>query len=159
MNPIIQTHFTADPTVLVYGDTAWLYTGHDEPPDGVDDYVMKDWLCFSSRDLQSWQEHPLRLKATDFKWASGDAYASRVIERNNKFYWYVAVSHASIPGKAIGVAISDHPAGPFTDAIGRALISGDMVPSTGNEKANLDPTVITDTTARHILCGAIKTVL
>ena len=144
MNPIIKNHFTADPTVLTYADKVWLYTGHDEPPEGVDDYVMKDWLCFSSPDLLNWQEHPFRLKATDFKWASGDAYASKVIERNNKFYWYVAVSHASIAGKAIGVAVSDHPAGPFTDAIGRALISGDMIPSTGNDKANLDPTVIID---------------
>ena len=30
---------------------------------------------------------------------------ARVIERNGKFYWYVTVEHATIPGKSIGVAV------------------------------------------------------
>ena len=29
-NPIIQTHFTADPAPMVYKDTLYLYTSHDE---------------------------------------------------------------------------------------------------------------------------------
>jgi hypothetical protein len=143
MNPIIQNQFTADPTVLVKDNVVWLYTGHDEPPDGEDEYVMKNWLCFSSSDLIRWKAHLSPLKATDFKWASGDAFASKVIEREGIFYWYAAVSHRSIPGKAIGVAISEHPEGPFHDLKGEPLISGDMVPPTGNHMVNLDPTVMT----------------
>lgn len=143
-NPIITHKFTADPTVIAYNDTVYLYTGHDEPPATVDDYVMKDWLCFSSADMINWQEHPSPLKATDFSWAKGDAYASKVIEHNGRFYWYVAVTHASIPGKAIGVAVADHPTGPFTDARGTALIDTTHIPPTDNEKANLDPSVIID---------------
>lgn len=143
-NPVITHKFTADPTVIVHNDTVYLYTGHDEPPPAVDDYVMKDWLCFSSADMINWQEHPSPLKATDFSWAKGDAYASKVIERNGRFYWYVAVTHASIPGKAIGVATASHPTGPFTDAIGAALIDTTHIPPTDNEKANLDPSVLID---------------
>lgn len=143
-NPIIRYKFTADPTVLVSEDTLYLYTGHDTPPAGVDEYVMNDWLCFSSKDMVNWQEHPSPLKATDFSWAKGDAYASKVIEKDNKFYWYTAVSHVGIEGTAIGVAIADHPTGPFKDAKGSALISHDMLPATDNLKANLDPTVIID---------------
>jgi hypothetical protein len=122
----------------------YLYTGHDEPPDGVEDYVMKDWLCFSSTDLVNWKEHASPLRATDFAWAKGDAYASQVIERNGKFYWYVAVSHGSIPGKAIGVAMADKPEGPFTDAIGKALITNETIGMPGENKINLDPTVLID---------------
>ena len=143
-NPIIRHKYTADPTVLVNKDTLYLYTGHDEPPHGVDDYVMKEWLCFSSPNLTDWTEHPSPLKATDFRWAKGDAFASKVIEHHGKFYWFVAVSHAEKFGKAIGLAVADSPAGPFRDAIGQALITHDMLPPTDNEKANLDPSVLID---------------
>ena len=143
-NPIIRHKFTADPTVLVFEDTVYLYTGHDTPADGKEDYVMNNWLCFSSKDLVNWHEHPCPLKATDFSWAKGNAFASKVIEKDNKFYWYAAVSHASIEGMAIGVAVADHPTGPFKDAKGIALISQDMIPPTANKKANLDPTVLID---------------
>ncbi len=143
-NPIIRHKFTADPSVLVYQDTLFLYTGHDIPAEGVEDYVMDNWLCFSSIDLINWKEHPSPLKATDFSWAKGNAYASSVIERNNKYYWYAAVSHATIEGMAIGVAVATYPSGPFRDAKGSALISRKMIPPTTNQKANLDPTVIID---------------
>src|SRR2546423_401699 len=103
-NPIIKHKFTADPTALVYNGTVYIYTGHDEAPVGVEDYIMNDWLCFSSQDMVNWQEHPHLLQATDFKWAKGDAYASKIIYHDHTFFWYVAVSHAASPGKAIGVA-------------------------------------------------------
>lgn len=143
-NPIITHKFTADPTVLVFRDSVYLYTGHDEAPPGTEQYAMNDWLCFSSDDLLHWTEYPSLLKATDFIWSNGNAYASKVIEHQGKFYWYVAVNHATIPGSAIGVAISDSPTGPFTDARGSALVTLDMLPSYRDKKANLDPSVIVD---------------
>lgn len=143
-NPIIRHKFTTDPTVLVNNDTVYLYTGHDESPPGVDRYQMNDWLCFSSADLVSWEEHPVPLAATDFLWASGDAYASKVIAYKDRFYWFVAVSHATQPGKAIGVAVADSPTGPFKDLIGHALVTHEMLPPTNNKKANLDPSVLID---------------
>ena len=53
-NPIVTDVYTSDPAVLVHDGTAYLYTGHDEAPPGVEDYVMRDWLCFSSTDLVTW---------------------------------------------------------------------------------------------------------
>jgi beta-xylosidase len=143
-NPIIAHKYTCDPTALVVGEELYLYTGHDEAPVGKEEYIMNDWLCFSSKNLIEWKEHPVPLKATDFSWASGDAYASKVIERNGLYYWYVSVSHSHKEGKAIAVAVSDHPAGPFRDAIGKALITHDMLPGAESEKANLDPCVLID---------------
>lgn len=143
MNPVIKHKFTADPTVVAHHDTVYLYTGHDEAPAGSSTYVMKDWLCFSSADLLNWKEHPSPLKATDFTWAKGDAYASKVIFHNNKFYWYAAVTHGAIDGEAIGVAHADRPVGPFTDARGTALIT----PLDTNGR-NFDPTVLLDDDGR-----------
>ncbi|WP_343305484.1 glycoside hydrolase family 43 protein [Chitinophaga niabensis] len=145
MNPIIQHKFTADPTVVSHNGTVYLYTGHDEAPIGSQEYVMKEWLCFSSTDLLNWREHPSPLKATDFSWAKGDAYASKVIHHERKFYWYAAVTHATIDGKAIGVAQADNPAGPFTDARGTALITS---LNTINGGDNFDPTVLIDDDGR-----------
>ncbi|GAB3325797.1 glycoside hydrolase family 43 protein [Larkinella ripae] len=143
-NPLIQHKFTADPTALVHQDTVFLFTGHDEAPLDSEDYRMNDWLCFSSTDLASWTEHPVPLKARDFTWASGDAYASKVIQHQEQFYWFVSVTHATLPGKAIGVAVSADPAGPYRDARGSALVTHEMLPLTDNEKANLDPSVLVD---------------
>src|SRR5688572_3602852 len=101
-NPIIKHKFTTDPSALVYNETVYLYTGHDEAPVGVEEYVMNDWLCFSSRDMVNWTEGPTPLKSTDFSWAKGGAYAPKVIERNGRFFFYAPVTHASILGRAIG---------------------------------------------------------
>jgi hypothetical protein len=144
MNPIIRHKFTCDPTAIVVRETVFLYTGHDEAPAGVDDYVMNEWLVFSSSDLVEWNEHPVPLRATDFAWASGDAYASKVIQKDDQYYWFVSVSHPHKKGKAIGVAVSSSPTGPFHDAIGKALITHDMLPDSKSDKANLDPTVLVD---------------
>ncbi|MBC7873615.1 MAG: family 43 glycosylhydrolase, partial [Ferruginibacter sp.] len=79
-----------------------------------------------------------------FSWAKGDAWASQVIERNGKFYWFVAISHGTIHGKAIGVAVSDHPTGPFKDAIGAALITNDMTTEAKISWDDIDPGVFID---------------
>jgi hypothetical protein len=143
-NPVIKNIYTADASPLVYKNRVYLYTGHDEAPAGTQNYVMHDWRCFSSTDMVNWQEHPVPLRAGDFSWADDGAWASQVIERDGKFYWYVAVKHKSIAGRAIGVAVADSPDGPFHDARGSALISNDMTTFINSDKDDIDPTVLID---------------
>ncbi len=143
-NPIIKDKFTADPAAMVYKDTVFLYTGHDVAPKGKASYEMHEWLCYSSTDMVTWKEHPSPLNVKAFAWAKDDAWASQVIEKNGKFYWYVAISHGTIHGKAIGVAVSNSPTGPFTDAIGKALITNDMTTDTKISWDDIDPTVFID---------------
>lgn len=143
-NPIIKDKYTADPAALVYKDKVYLYVGHDQAPDDVNSYRMNEWLLYSSSDMVNWQEHPVPLKPADFSWAKGDAWASQVIERNGKFYWYVTVSHGTIHGKSIGIAVSDSPTGPFKDALGKALITNDMTTKTKISWDDIDPTVMID---------------
>lgn len=143
-NPVITHKFTADPAALVYNDTVFLYTGHDEADEKYNFYKMHEWLVFSSTDMVNWKEYTVPLKVKDFEWAHDDAWAAQVIYRNNKFYWYVTVSHATIHGKAIGVAVSDRPTGPFKDARGSALITNDMTKETLISWDDIDPTVFID---------------
>ncbi|HEU4903651.1 MAG TPA: glycoside hydrolase family 43 protein [Flavisolibacter sp.] len=143
-NPIIQNKYTADPAAFVHKGTVYLYTGHDEAPPRQERYIMQEWLVFSSTDMKTWTEHPSPLNVKEFKWAKADAWASQVIERAGKFYWYVAVEHGTIPGKSIGVAVADSPLGPFKDARGSALITNDMTKATNISWDDIDPTVMID---------------
>jgi beta-xylosidase len=152
-NPIIRHKFTADPAAMVYNGKVYLYTGHDEAPPGRNGYEMHEWLCFSTTDMKTWTEHPSPLNVKDFKWAKDDAWASQVIERNGKFYWYVAIEHATVHGKAIGVAVADSPTGPFRDAIGKALITNDMTTQASISWDDIDPSVIIDNGQAYLFWG------
>lgn len=156
-NPIVKDKYTADPAAMVHGDTVYLYTGHDEAPKSQARYVMHEWLCFSSTDMVHWTEHPSPMSVKDFAWAKDDAWASQVIYRAGKYYWYAAMTHAAIHGKAIGVGVSDSPTGPFKDAIGKALITNDMTTAAKISWDDIDPTVwINDDGQAYLFWGNTK---
>jgi hypothetical protein len=142
-NPILRDVFTADLAPLVYKDKVYLYVGHDEAKEGQM-FNMNDWRCYSSTDMKNWTAHGSVMKVRDFKWATKDAWASQVVARNGKFYFYAAVQEgAPANAKAIGVAVSDSPTGPFVDARGSALISDKTTPGP-NGWDDIDPTVFVD---------------
>lgn len=143
-NPIVTTVFTADPAPLVHDGRVYLYVGHDEAR-GEEMFTMREWLVFSSADMRRWTPHGPIMRATDFAWAVRDAWAAEAIEKDGKFYFYASVEHdGTHPGKAIGVAVSDSPTGPFVDARGSALITNAMTPQAEHSWDDIDPTVFTD---------------
>ena len=138
-NPIIQTKFTADPAPFVSGDTLYLITSHDE--DDAIGFKMYNWLCYSTKDMVNWTEHGIiagvREPYRTFKWADGvNAWAPHCIERNGKFYLYCPVQYRGRM-TAIGVAVADHPAGPYVDPLGKPLIFRDR-------DGDYDPAVFID---------------
>jgi beta-xylosidase len=129
-NPIITDRFSADPATIVHEDTVYLYVGHDQAADDFHFYDLREWNVYSSTDLVEWTRHPVPLAVKDFAWATQHAWASHVVEKDGKFFWYVTVFHDEThPGFAIGVAVADNPIGPFRDALGEALITNDMTPA------------------------------
>lgn len=159
-NPLVKDKFTADPAPLVYDGTLYLYVGHDEFYEGQDtahggkEFNITEWLCYSTQDMQTWTDHGVVLKPTDFKWGIGEAWASQVIEHNGKFYYYTTVQ-AGEPynSKAIGVAVGDTPTGPFTDAIGQPLVTDDMTSNGPRGWWNdIDPTALIDDNGQAWLC-------
>lgn len=145
-NPIIRDIFTADPAALVYEDTVYLYVGHDEAT-GDEMFNINEWLAYSSTDMKSWVPHGTVMKPTDFEWSSGNAWASQVIEKDGKFWFYTTTMHGPpINRDAIGVAVSDSPIGPFRDAKGSALVVDSMTPTPEDphDWDDIDPTAFTD---------------
>lgn len=92
--------------------------------------------------MVNWTNHGASLKLSTFSWASSNAWAGHVVEKNGKFYWYVTVSPKTGGGFAIGVAVGDSPTGPFKDALGKPLITNAMTP---NVEIDIDPAVFIDT--------------
>ncbi|GAA4306885.1 family 43 glycosylhydrolase [Aestuariibaculum suncheonense] len=138
-NPIFTHKYTADPAALVVKNTLWLYTGHDFEG-GQKGYKMKDWCVFSTTDMETWMEHQIPLKITDFSWTtSGDAYAGHVAERNGKYYWYISTNWTGI-----GVAVADKPEGPFKDALGKPLLTNNDCFASTHSWACIDPAIFID---------------
>ncbi|MES3026042.1 MAG: glycoside hydrolase family 43 protein [Pseudomonadota bacterium] len=143
-NPIVTNIFTADPAALVDNGRVYLYVGKDEALPGGTDYVMNEWRVYSSCDMRNWTDHGSPVRYTSFSWARRDAWAADITKRNGKYYFYSTVDHKTIPGKAIGVAVSDSPTGPFIDTRGSALVTNDMTKQTDIMWDDIDPGVFID---------------
>jgi len=153
-NPIMAHKFGADPAVLVYNDTVYIYATNDmqqcEFTSGKDDNhynKITSLTVFSSKDLVNWTdlgEIPVAGKnggTGDAKWASNSwapAIAYKKINGKDKFFLYFADS-----GNGIGVLSADSPVGPFTDPIKKPLVSRD-VPTCAQVNWLFDPAVLVD---------------
>ena len=128
--------YNPDPAPVVSGDRLYVFTGHDL--DTATYFRMPDWQVFSTTDMEHWTDHGIVLSTANFKWAKqGDnAWASQAIERNGKWYWYVAAEDTTKHLHGIGVAVADRPEGPWADPIGKPLIPGNW--------GFIDPTVFID---------------
>ncbi|HMA94543.1 MAG TPA: family 43 glycosylhydrolase [Polyangiaceae bacterium] len=133
-NPIVQTSYTADPAPMVYEGRLYLYTSHDEDVTVSNFFTMNDWRVYSTVDMVNWTDHGSPAGYKTFKWGTDNAWAPQGIARNGKFYLYVPLNNNT--GAKIGVGVSTSPFGPFTDPIGKELVS--------NGAMAIDPTVFVD---------------
>jgi len=128
-NPLILDQFTADPTARVFEGRVYVYPSHDilaTPGHGRPGwFCMEDYHVFSSENLTDWQDHGVIVRQTGVPWAAPDAYAMWApdcVEKGGKYYFYFPALPKEGKGFRIGVALADHPAGPFTP--GPAPIEG-----------------------------------
>ena len=119
--------YGGDPAVLVDGDVAYFYVGHDAS--NTEDYHMPDWRCYSTRNMKDFKYEGEIMKCSDIPWADDDSsWASQVVKYGDKYYlYYCAEENTNAHGKCIGVAVSDSPTGKFKD-IGQPLVYDDQTP-------------------------------
>jgi len=129
-NPVVTHRYSADPGVMVYNDTVYLYCTNDgDRPNGYsakNEYgQINTIVCFSSKDLVNWTDHgtiPVAGRNGIAKWANNSWAPHAVHKKINgreKFFLYFANN-----GSGVGVLTSDSPTGPWSDPIGRALVTG-----------------------------------
>ena len=125
---------------MVIGDTLWLFTGYDEPGN-KEGYHMPNWCAFSTTDMINWVEHPIPVRADDFKW--NDAHVSfaghPVKGPDGKYYFYSSTNWCGI-----GVARADRPEGPYVDVLGKPLLTKDDCAGATHSWVCIDPAVFID---------------
>jgi GH43 family beta-xylosidase len=120
----------ADPNIAVFDGTYYLYA----TTDGTPGWGGKDFYVWSSTDLVDWRrsEEPILTldgQAGDVPWASGNAWAPTIIERDGKYYLYFSGHNAALDRKTIGVAVADSPTGPFTAEPQAMILNNEAVTS------------------------------
>ena len=150
-NPFIMHKFNADPCVLVYNDTVYVYATNDtqqaeytlgKENNGYD--KINTLNVYSSKDLVNWTDCgviPVAGKKGPASWAKNSwapAIACKKIKGKDKFFLYFADS-----GNGIGVLSADSPLGPFKDPIKKPLISR-RDPVCSDVVWLFDPAVIVD---------------
>ncbi|MBR1569565.1 MAG: family 43 glycosylhydrolase [Bacteroidales bacterium] len=118
-NPVIRGQYTADPTARVFEGKVWLYTSHDiispvEPERRW--FCMEDYHAFSSEDLVHWTDHGVILDQKNVPWGNPEGYsmwAPDCVYRNGKYYFYFPNAPKGGRGFAVGVAVAEHPDGPY----------------------------------------------
>ncbi len=129
-NPIFEGWY-ADPEGVVFDDTVWVF------PTYSDDYDKQlHFDAFSSKDLVHWQKHASILDTTQIKWLRQALWAPAIIEKDDRYYLFFGANDIQRPGRdsydpnndinhygGIGVAVADHPGGPYQDYLGKPLIS------------------------------------
>ena len=146
--------FNADPNIARFGDTYYIYA----TTDGFAGWGGKEFYVWSSTNLVDWERSAAAVPDLDgangnVPWATGNAWAPTIIERDGKYYFYFS-------GHNAGAQPQDHrrrgggqPRGPFTAAAGRddpqqqAVTSGQAI----------DPAVFTDDDGQATCTGATAT--
>ena len=117
-NPILKGWY-ADPEATIFEDQYWIYPTYS---DRYENQIFFD--AFSSPDLVNWTTHKKILEASDVKWARKAMWAPSVVKKGEKYYLFFGANDIQNDNEigGIGVAVSDRPAGPFKDHLGKPLI-------------------------------------
>ena len=139
----ILTGFHADPEVLYSSKTKKYYIY--STTDGTPGWGGHDFSVFSSENLIDWKDEGkmLDVKGDQVKWATGNAWAPCIIEKNGKYYFYFSAHNPQSNRKEIGVAVSDSPTGPFVDS-GAPIITDNDRPKEARGGQAIDVDVFQD---------------
>jgi len=112
-NPLFPGHY-ADPEIHFFDGRFWIYPTYSAPYE--EQTFFEAW---SSPDLVEWINEGRILDFKDVSWSTNRAaWAPTAGARNGKYYFIFSAGD----GAGLGLAVSDHPGGPFTDALGKPLV-------------------------------------
>ena len=130
-NPMITNIFCADPTSVEYNGRLYVYGTNDnqqylEKGESDNTYErIKSLVIISTDDMVNWQYEGIIDTASIAPWiiASWAPSVTSRIEDDGITHFYLYFSNS---GAGVGVLTATDPAGPWSDPLGRALISAGM---------------------------------
>ena len=158
-NPLFTQRFGADPGVMEYNGRVYVYTTNDVIEYDSNGKVTENTYaqvnkinCLSSEDLVNWTDHDaIPVAGTDgiAKWATcswAPCAAHKTINGKEKFFLYFCNG-----GNGVSVLTADSPTGPWTDPLGKALITR-ATPNCSDITWLFDPAVMVDDDGTGYLC-------
>lgn len=115
----------ADPDIDYFDGKYWMFP----TTDGYDWWSGKEFHAFSSTDLDNWTDEGVILRVGKeydengdeinpdvplCPWSNTNAWAPTIEKKNGKYYFYFCGNYVKTNRMAIGVAVADSPAGPYT---------------------------------------------
>ncbi len=166
-NPLIDHHLGADPFALSYNGRVYIYMSSDDYEYNTDGSIKDNSFAklnrvfvISSADMVNWTDHgAIPVAGANganngqgiAKWAGASwapAAAVKNINGKDKFFLYFANS-----GSGIGVLTADSPIGPWTDPLGKALVT-QSTPGVAGVTWLFDPAVFVDDDGTgYLYCG------
>ncbi|MBQ2726843.1 MAG: glycoside hydrolase family 43 protein [Clostridia bacterium] len=99
-----------DPQILVWEGKYYCYATSSG----------EGFLCWESEDLVNWSEPKLCFRAID-SWGESHFWAPEVVAHNGKIVMHYTAKSRELKSLRLGVAVADHPMGPFTDVHGKPM--------------------------------------
>ena len=130
-NPLLTNIFCADPTAVEYDGRLYVYGTRDhqqylEKGDSNNTYEkIKSFVIISTDDMVNWRYEGMINTGEIAPWIIA-SWAPSIVSRNEedgKTHFYLYFSNS---GAGVGVLTATHPAGPWTDPLGKPLISAGM---------------------------------
>lgn len=150
-NPLMTQRFGADPYAMVYGDRVYFYMTADAFEYDAEGNIVENTYSkihsinvISTADMVNFTDHGSIQAASSTgaaTWAHNSwapAAAWKEIDGKPKFFLYFADA-----GGGIGVLTADSPTGPFTDPLGKGLITR-QTPNCSDVLWLFDPAVLVD---------------
>lgn len=150
-NPLISHKFGADPFAMVYNGRVYVYMTNDylqyDNSGNVSDISyskINKITVISSDDMVNWTDYgeiPVAGASGIAKWATNSwapTVTHKVVNGKDKFFLYFANN-----GSGIGVLTADSPIGPWTDPLGKAMITSNT-PGANGVVWLFDPAVLVD---------------
>lgn len=157
-NPLMTQRFGADPYAMVYDGRVYFYMTADAFEYDAEGNVVENTYSkihsinvISTADMVNFTDHGSINAASSqgsAKWANNSwapAAAWKEIDGKPKFFLYFADA-----GGGIGVLTADSPTGPFTDPLGKGLITR-QTPNCADVTWLFDPAVLVDDDGRAYL--------
>ncbi|MDE5648903.1 MAG: family 43 glycosylhydrolase, partial [Oscillospiraceae bacterium] len=158
-NPLFTQRFGADPGVMEYNGRIYVYSTNDVIEYDSNGNVTENTYalinkinCISSDDMVNWTDHgaiEVAGSSGAAKWATcswAPCAAHKTINGKEKFFLYFCNG-----GNGVSVLTADSPEGPWSDPLGKALITR-STPNCSDVVWLFDPAVFVDDDGTGYLC-------